>query len=48
MEPAFTKPEILAAFKTWYKNIEDYSDKDAEEHADWLVQTMQDARQPPG
>lgn len=44
MEPTYTKAEILSAFKTWYKDKEDYSDKDAEEHTDWLVQTMQDAR----
>lgn len=47
MDPTYTKAEILAAFKTWYKDTEGYSDENAEEHVNWLVQTMEDARSQP-
>jgi len=47
MEATFTKAEILAAMKAWYKDNPGYTEKDAEEAVDWIVQTMEDTRGQP-
>lgn len=47
MDPAYTAQEILAAMKAWYKTQEGYTEADAEEATNWLVQTMEDKRAQP-
>jgi hypothetical protein len=40
MDPTYTAEQILAAFKTWYKDKENYSESDAVEAAAYIVQLM--------